>query len=146
MWEMILAGRFMMIPIGIASLVGLTVIIERIIVLRQRQVIVPEIAGAVETLSASQDLSVAYAICERKPGPFANVIKAGTASLATEPIRARARAALVRTLGAVFESSLIRGPTAAGSVGPTAASAQTALDRNRASELPVSFSRYGAAA
>ncbi len=77
MWEMILAGRYMMIPITLASLVGLTFIIERMLVLRQGHVIVPEIAEAVETLSASEDLSVAYAICERKPGPFANVVKAG---------------------------------------------------------------------
>ena len=77
MWEMILAGRYMMIPITLASLVGLAVIIERVYVLRQGRIIVPEIAEAVETLSASKDLSVAYAICERRPGPFANVIKAG---------------------------------------------------------------------
>lgn len=77
MWEMILAGRYMMIPISLASLIGLTVIIERALVLRQGKVVVPEIAGAVESLSASTDLSVAYAICERKPGPFANVVKAG---------------------------------------------------------------------
>jgi biopolymer transport protein ExbB len=77
MWEMILAGRTMMIPIALASLVGLAVIIERLYVLRRGKVIVPEIAEAVETLSASQDLSVAYAICERRPGPFANVVRAG---------------------------------------------------------------------
>jgi biopolymer transport protein ExbB len=77
MWEMILAGRYMMIPITLASLVGLAVIIERLYVLRRGRIIVPEIAEAVETLSASKDLSVAYAICERRPGPFANVIKAG---------------------------------------------------------------------
>jgi biopolymer transport protein ExbB len=77
MWEMILAGRYMMIPISLASLIGLTVIIERALVLRRGKVVVPEIAGAVESLSASTDLSVAYAICERKPGPFANVVMAG---------------------------------------------------------------------
>ena len=77
MWEMILAGRYMMIPITLASLVGMAVLIERIFVLRQGRIIVPEIAEAVMTLSASQDLSVAYAICERKPGPFANVVRAG---------------------------------------------------------------------
>jgi biopolymer transport protein ExbB len=77
MWEMILAGRYMMIPISLASLIGLTVIIERALVLRQGKVVVAEIAGAVESLSASNDLSVAYAICERKPGPFANVVQAG---------------------------------------------------------------------
>jgi len=77
MWEMILAGRYMMIPIVLASLVGLTVIIERFIVLRRGNVILPEIVEAVETLSVSAELSVAYAICERRPGPFANVLKAG---------------------------------------------------------------------
>ena len=77
MWEMIQAGRSMMYPIGFASLVGLAVILERLYVLRQGRIIVPEIAEAVETLSASQDLSVAYAICNRRPGPFANVVKAG---------------------------------------------------------------------
>jgi biopolymer transport protein ExbB len=74
---MILAGRYMMIPISLASLVGLAVLIERIYVLRQGRIIVPEIAEAVMTLSASKDLSVAYAICDRRPGPFANLVKAG---------------------------------------------------------------------
>jgi len=77
MWEMILAGRYMMIPIILASLIGLTIVIERILVLRQRRIIVPEVAGAVESLSASDDLATAYAICERHPGPFANVVQAG---------------------------------------------------------------------
>jgi len=77
MWEMILAGRYMMIPIILASMVGMAVLIERIYVLRQRSIIVPEIAEAVMTLSASQDLSVAYAICERRPGPFATLVKSG---------------------------------------------------------------------
>ena len=77
MWEMILAGRYMMVPIGLASLIALAVLIERVFVLRRGRIVVPEIAEAVETLSASKDLSVAYAICERRPGPFSNVVMAG---------------------------------------------------------------------
>jgi biopolymer transport protein ExbB len=77
MWEMITAGRWMMIPIMLASLVGLAVLIERIYVLRQGRIVVPEIAEAVMTLPASKDLSVAYAICDRRPGPFANIVRAG---------------------------------------------------------------------
>jgi biopolymer transport protein ExbB len=77
MWEMILAGRYMMIPIGLASLVGLAVLLERIYTLRQHRIVVPEIAEAVETLSASEDFSVAYAILDRRPGPFANIVRAG---------------------------------------------------------------------
>jgi biopolymer transport protein ExbB len=77
MWEMILAGRYMMIPISLASLVGMAVLIERIYVLRQGRIIVPEIVEAVMTLSATEDLSVAYAICDRRPGPFATLVRAG---------------------------------------------------------------------
>jgi len=77
MWEMIIAGRYMMIPIGLCSLTGLAVIILRIYTLRHKRIVVPEIAEAVETLSAGNDYSVARAICERRPGPFANIVIAG---------------------------------------------------------------------
>jgi len=77
MWEMILAGRYMMIPIALASFVGMAVIIERLLVLQRGRIVYPQIAEAVETMAASPNLAVAYAICERKPGPFANIVKSG---------------------------------------------------------------------
>lgn len=77
MWEMILAGRYMMVPIALASLVGLAVVLERLYVLRPGRIVVPEIAGVVQSLAASEDLSVAYDICERRPGPFASIVVAG---------------------------------------------------------------------
>jgi len=66
-----------MIPIGMASLVGLTVIIERFLVLQKHKVIFPEIAGAVNSMSASEDLAVVRAICENHSGPFANIVLSG---------------------------------------------------------------------
>jgi biopolymer transport protein ExbB len=77
MWDMILAGRYMMIPIALCSLVGVAVFLERLLVLRHKRIVVPEIASAVETLPRASDFSVAYAVCDRHPGPFANVIRAG---------------------------------------------------------------------
>jgi len=77
MWEMILAGRYMMIPIGLASLVGLTVIIERLLVLQKPRLIKPEVAGAVDSMAASQELTVVRDICERHPGPFASIVISG---------------------------------------------------------------------
>lgn len=77
LWQWIVAGRSMMIPIGLASLVGLAVIIERLIILRRGRIIVPEIAAAVDTLDSGRDLSVAYALCQSRPGPFANIVRAG---------------------------------------------------------------------
>ena len=77
MWDMILAGRYMMIPIGLCSLVGMAVFLERFLVLRHRRIVIPEIISAVDTLPKASDFSVAYAVCDRHPGPFANVVKAG---------------------------------------------------------------------
>jgi biopolymer transport protein ExbB len=77
MWDLILAGRYIMIPIALSSLVGLAVFLERLWVLRRSRVLVPQIASAVDTLGEATDFSVAYAVCERHPGPFASVVKAG---------------------------------------------------------------------
>jgi biopolymer transport protein ExbB len=77
MWEIVRTGGWMMIPLALSSLVGLAVLIERVFVLRRGRIVVPEIAEAVETLSASQDFSVAYAILDRRPGPFAAIVRAG---------------------------------------------------------------------
>jgi biopolymer transport protein ExbB len=77
MWDLILAGRYVMIPIALCSLVGLAVFLERLWVLRRRRIVVPEIASAVDTLGDATDDSVAYAVCQRHPGPFASVVKAG---------------------------------------------------------------------
>lgn len=77
MWEMIRSGNIMMIPLGISSLVAVAVFIERFFALRLNRIIVPEVSEAVATLSASQDYSVAYAILDRNPGPFATIIRSG---------------------------------------------------------------------
>ncbi len=77
MWELIRAGNVMMIPLGLCSVVGLAVFIERAISLRRGGVLYPEVAQAVETLEAGADFGVAYAICDRRPGPFATIVRAG---------------------------------------------------------------------
>ncbi len=77
MWEMILAGRYMMIPIALCSLLGMAVFLERFIVLRSRRIIVPELVSTVKTLRQASDFSVAYAVCDQHPGPFSNVIRSG---------------------------------------------------------------------
>jgi biopolymer transport protein ExbB len=77
MWDLILAGRYMMIPIALCSLVGLAVFLERLLMLRRGRVVIPELVSAVETLPRASDFSVAYAVCDRHPGPFANLIRSG---------------------------------------------------------------------
>ena len=77
MWELIRSGNVMMIPLLLCSVVGLAIFLERAYTLRRQRIVIPEIVEAVETLSAGSDFSVAYAICERKPGPFANLVRTG---------------------------------------------------------------------
>ena len=77
MWELIRSGNVMMIPLGLCSLVGLAIFIERLVALRRGSIVYPEVAQAVETLDASRDFGVAYAILDRRPGPFANVVRSG---------------------------------------------------------------------
>jgi len=84
MWDMILAGRYLMIPIALCSLVGLAVFLERAFVLRHRRIVLPEIAEAVETLGSTTDYSVARAICDRRPGPFATIVRSGLDHAADE--------------------------------------------------------------
>ena len=55
MWDLILAGRYIMNPIALCSLVGLAVFLERLWVLRRRRIVIPEIASAVDTLGAATD-------------------------------------------------------------------------------------------
>ena len=77
MWELIRSGNVMMIPLGLCSLVGLAVFLERLVALRRGRIIFPEVAEAVETLEASRDFGMAYAILDRRPGPFASIVRAG---------------------------------------------------------------------
>ncbi len=76
MWDLILAGRYLMIPIALCSLVGIAVFLERLFVLRRGRIVTPELVSAVETLPRASDFSVAYAVCDRHPGPFANIVRA----------------------------------------------------------------------
>jgi len=77
MSELIQAGNVMMIPLGLCSLVGLAFFLERFFALQRQKIIVPEVVEAVETLNASENFGVAYAILDRNPGAFANVVRAG---------------------------------------------------------------------
>ena len=77
MWQFIRSGGLAMIPLGLSSIVGLAALVERFLALRRRRVVLPEIVGVVETLGAGSDFTVAYAILDRNPGPFANVVRAG---------------------------------------------------------------------
>jgi biopolymer transport protein ExbB len=78
-WDFVVKGGPMMIPIGICSLVVVTVIIERLVSLRRRNIIPRDLLPNLEkTLDEpGEDYTAALEYCERVCSPAANVLAAG---------------------------------------------------------------------
>jgi biopolymer transport protein ExbB len=64
-------------PLALCSLVATTITIERVIALRRRRVLPPEILEVVRAVEPGRDLAVAIDVCRRNPGVFADVMRAG---------------------------------------------------------------------
>ncbi len=84
-WDFVRKGGVMMIPLGLCSLVALTVVFERLISLRKRR-IMP--AGFVDGLREKlgkdpSDAKPAIAYCQQDGSPLANVFAAGLKRLAS---------------------------------------------------------------
>lgn len=77
-WDFIVKGGPMMIPIGLCSLVALTVVAERIVSLRRRRVIPPSfLAGLKKQLNGGDDAAGAIRYCSQNGSPVARVFAAG---------------------------------------------------------------------
>lgn len=77
-WEFVVKGGPIMIPIGICSLVALTVIVERLVSLRRRQVIPPTFLEGLTNLlnENSNDTDKAIDYCRQDGSPIANIFAA----------------------------------------------------------------------
>ncbi len=73
-WEFLVKGGITMIPLGLCSLIGLAVVIEKLYSLREKKIITPEIVSVVENIESEEDLGMAQSICEKNEGPFANIL------------------------------------------------------------------------
>ena len=85
MWAIFVAGGLVMIPLGILSVLGVAVAIEKILNLRPSRVIQRDIVNTIESVNTPSDIPMAVKICERYNSPFANVIRSGLES-AGEPL------------------------------------------------------------
>ncbi len=73
-------GGFVIYPLLLCSIVGLAIVIEKIISLRRKKVIVPEIVNVLDNIKGPGDIGLALSICEKHKGPFANIIRVGLES------------------------------------------------------------------
>ncbi len=83
-WDFILKGGPMMIPLAICSLVALAVIVERIMSLRRSRVIPPGFMDGLkaEMKNGTEDHARAVDFCRRNGSPIANILAAGIRKLA----------------------------------------------------------------
>lgn len=77
MWAIFVKGGPVMIPLAVLSVLGLAVIIEKLLTLRNSRVIQGEIVSCIESIQTPADIPLAIKICERFDTPFANTVRAG---------------------------------------------------------------------
>jgi biopolymer transport protein ExbB len=75
LFTLIFQGGWIMIPLGICSLVGLTIVIERMLALRRHRVIDEGVQRMVEGYRPGSDAEQALIACQRAPGEFARIIE-----------------------------------------------------------------------
>jgi len=85
MWAILAKGGVIMIPIALLSVVGLAVVIEKALSLRQSRVLLPEIINTIDQIQSPADVPMAIRTCERYDAPFANIIRSGLEEVG-EPI------------------------------------------------------------
>lgn len=73
--EFLTTGGPLMIPLGFCSVLMVAVIIERIINLRLKRILAPEVVQLVETIRNPEDLSLSLAILDKNPGSLSTVIR-----------------------------------------------------------------------
>lgn len=74
-WSLFLRGGILMIPIALSSLVSLEVIIEKLITLRRKKIIIPEVKSVINSVSSEDDLSLAISVCEKHQGVLSNLMR-----------------------------------------------------------------------
>jgi len=77
LWEMIVRGGIIMIPLFLTSVVGLAVVIERGFFLRKRRIIRPEVLDLIERIEKPEDTEKAIYGLSYKEGPFLNIVRVG---------------------------------------------------------------------
>ncbi|RLC45616.1 MAG: MotA/TolQ/ExbB proton channel family protein [Candidatus Cloacimonadota bacterium] len=74
-FEFLQKGGYLMIPIAICSVLSLAVIIEKLINLRAKKIIVPEVKSVVNSLTSEDDINLALSVCDQHKGVLSNLMK-----------------------------------------------------------------------
>ena len=84
MLEFLDKAGLLIYPLGLCSVLALTIIVERIYALNRARVLPREIVELAKSARPQRDLSLAIDVCRRNPGVFADIVRVGL-ELANEP-------------------------------------------------------------
>lgn len=84
-WDMAIAGGAFMIPIGIASMIGVAIVIERLVALRRRNVVPGGFLDGLAGAFAAGGRSTALDYCASNGSPIARVCAAGVKKMHRGP-------------------------------------------------------------
>ncbi|MBN2461259.1 MAG: MotA/TolQ/ExbB proton channel family protein [Candidatus Cloacimonetes bacterium] len=73
-WNFILQGGVVMFPLLVCSILALAVIIEKMVTLKKKRVIRPEILEVLADIRKPEDVGLAVSFCNRKSGVFASLV------------------------------------------------------------------------
>lgn len=78
-WDFVVKGGPMMIPIGVCSLIAVTIIIERLSSLRRRNIIPPDFLAGLKKIAGggADDREEIVAYCQNNDSPIARIFSAG---------------------------------------------------------------------
>jgi len=76
-FEILVKGGVLMIPIGLVSIIALAILIERLISLRKIRINAEAFSERVRYLLSTQRVDDAIVLCDQTPGPIAAITRAG---------------------------------------------------------------------
>lgn len=75
--QFLISGGIVMIPIGICSIIGLAIVVERIISLRRANIDTQEFMATIRQVLRQNRIQEAVQICDETDAPVARILKAG---------------------------------------------------------------------
>ena len=87
MYDIIVRGGPLVVPIAICSLLALTVFLERLWVLRRSRVIPDAFVGRIHEMVSEKRVSDALLLCQEKENPMANIMEAALKNAQKERAR-----------------------------------------------------------
>jgi biopolymer transport protein ExbB len=85
MWAIFVKGGPVMVPLALLSILGVAVVIEKIINLRNSNVLHSEIINCIQSVRSPADIPMAIKLCERHHSPFAEIVRSGLEAHASPP-------------------------------------------------------------